>query len=277
MTVVYIIGSGNSGSTLFSFILGSHSEIVTVGEISRIDDYRAFDLKCTCGERLSRCIFWRDVLEQDDYVRMAPIMLTNSMHRLPRCPRKGFRNDPNYLSVVEANLNLYRRIVNVSGKQVIVDSSKDPARLLYLYASGSLHILPLHLVRDGRAYVDSARKRGHRSTVGSVYRWIMMNLAAERVLIQMGSLRKFMRVSYVDFVENPEATMKEICGSLGLEYESRMMEYQNNCFHNIAGTRGRSSFGPIRLQDSWRERLTSLDRLMFAFCGGHYFNRRFGV
>jgi ethanolamine ammonia-lyase large subunit len=56
-----------------------------------------------------------------------------------------------------------------------------------------------------------------------------------------------------------------------------MLKYYEQTFHNIAGTRSRFSLKPISPYESWRDRLPKSSLTMFALCGGHYFNRRFGV
>jgi hypothetical protein len=84
-----------------------------------------------------------------------------------------------------------------------------------------------------------------------------------------------LRLSYNDFVESPEAKMKEICDSLVLRYKSGMMRNNKNCYHNIAGTRGGSSLGMIRPHESWRERLSEIDRLLFVSLRGTLFQPSF--
>jgi hypothetical protein len=59
--LVYLLAASHSGSTLVGLLLGSHPEISTVGELKftslgDIDRYR-----CSCGEFLLQCPFWRKV------------------------------------------------------------------------------------------------------------------------------------------------------------------------------------------------------------------------
>jgi hypothetical protein len=58
-TVVYIAGSGRSGSTLLERMLGALPGYVNVGEL--IDTFRRvvkFDELCGCGAAFSACDFW---------------------------------------------------------------------------------------------------------------------------------------------------------------------------------------------------------------------------
>jgi len=277
MTVVYIIGAGNSGSTVFCMTLGAHSRIVSIGELTRIDNYRVFDKSCTCGVQVSRCPFWSKVITADDDAKLTSIMPTNSIHSLWKDPAECVRRDPHFLETVDRNVNLYRRISEVSGKDVIVDSSKDPLRLLYLLGSGALQVVPVHLVRDGRSFIVSSRKRGHPWALPAIFRWARMNLQAEGVLRSMGPLGQFVRISYERFSREPEGVLRELCRRLNLQYESEMLGYHTREFHNIAGDRGRFKLQVIEPREVWRKKLSSMAKLAFILCGGHYLNRRFGV
>ena len=59
--LVYICGSGHSGSTLLDMLLGGHSEIAGLGEAHRLHyhwrDAREADV-CTCGCNVRKCPFW---------------------------------------------------------------------------------------------------------------------------------------------------------------------------------------------------------------------------
>ena len=67
--------------------------------------------------------------------------------------------DPHYLSVVERNFDFYFQISKQFNKEIIVDSSQDISRFYYLYQSGQIQLIPLLIVRDGRAYIDSLYRR----------------------------------------------------------------------------------------------------------------------
>jgi len=61
-TVVYITGSGRSGSTLLERALGSAPGLVNVGEL--FDIFRrdaAQTERCGCGEPFATCPFWAEV------------------------------------------------------------------------------------------------------------------------------------------------------------------------------------------------------------------------
>jgi len=65
--LVYITGSGHSGSTLLDRLLGSHPEIAALGEIHRFSlglHRSEKPFRCDCGKTISECEFWSDVLDK---------------------------------------------------------------------------------------------------------------------------------------------------------------------------------------------------------------------
>src|SRR5215831_4456244 len=64
-TVVYIAGSGRSGSTLLERVLGEIPGFANVGELidlfRRVADHGE---RCGCGQEFARCPFWSQVGER---------------------------------------------------------------------------------------------------------------------------------------------------------------------------------------------------------------------
>ncbi len=59
---VYICSSGYSGSTLLDLILGSHSLIESLGEISHLPKNISLNSNCSCGEPILECYYWKKIL-----------------------------------------------------------------------------------------------------------------------------------------------------------------------------------------------------------------------
>ena len=59
--VIYCMGSGRSGSTLFGIIMGNHPMIINPGEINNINGLKKKKFNCSCGERVEDCEFWSEV------------------------------------------------------------------------------------------------------------------------------------------------------------------------------------------------------------------------
>ena len=64
MRLVYLLAASHSGSTLTAFLLGSHPEICTVGELKLTSLGEVGSYRCSCGEEIGRCVFWTAVRER---------------------------------------------------------------------------------------------------------------------------------------------------------------------------------------------------------------------
>jgi hypothetical protein len=71
----------------------------------------------------------------------------------------------NYLNHTE---KLYAAIAKVSGKNIIIDSSRLPGRLLALSHSNKLDIYPVFLIRDARGVINSLIKKYNRNYGGKM-------------------------------------------------------------------------------------------------------------
>ena len=275
-SLIYVLGAGSVGSTLLSMILGSHSKIVSVGELTKLDMYRALDLPCSCDEPVSKCPFWSRIDVEQGAAWPAPIRATMPLRKLIQYRTDSLRRDPYSLGVVARNLECYEQVGKLAGKNVIVDTSKDLVRLYYLYRSGRVRILPVMMVRDGRAYVESMSRRG-MSPYRATLRWTRLNLLAELMIKRMRLRPYVVKLDYAELTHSPKEAMEKILRPLYLEFEDSMLNYHDGAFHNIAAQTTRFKPSPIRPMEDWRQELPLSSRIWFTALGGHYFNRRFGV
>jgi len=274
--VLYIVGAGNSGTTLLSRVLGSHNSIRNIGELNHLSRYYSQELECACGDQLSQCLYWTKI-NKDLYDR--PISLDRSFKSklklfifFKKMCRVEREDNP-----LQGLNRLYEEIFLSGQENIIVDSSKDVIRLLYMSMYFPVDVVPVYLVRDGRAYIDSYLQRGGRSTVKGYLRWMVMNLKAFMVVNRVRSSHPSMRISYNDLVCNPEAVVKALCHKAGIEFDTTMLDYGEKVSHAIAGTRSKSLGGAIQPQEKWRSRLSKKDLFLFNLLGGRVMNRFFGA
>ena len=169
-TVVYIAGSGRSGSTLLERILGTLPGFVNVGEVNDIFRRVArYDELCGCGVAFSECAFWAGVGKRafggwsQELVAEA-MSLQRGVARqrhLPRLmvPRLGSQlvHDQGR-RYAEIHAKLYRAVLDESGASVAVDASKGAAQALAIAQGDQLDLRLLHLVRDARGVAFSWAK-----------------------------------------------------------------------------------------------------------------------
>lgn len=136
--VVYILGRGHSGSTLLDLCLGGLAEVESVGEIATLAGAFRRDDACTCGERLSRCPYWREVLTQAGRAIGEPLENLADIHPVKsgRSPlRRALdtplqKGDSDKVAAMGArNRAILEAVLRHGNAKVVLDSSKNWHRL----------------------------------------------------------------------------------------------------------------------------------------------------
>lgn len=232
--LVYIAGTGHSGSTLLDLILGTHSRIESVGEFKRIGRlYEAPQIKqtCTCGEPFATCPFWTRVRAITD----------------PRVDRSAWSGAPVKNLPADApapgDLEIFSQaILEISGKSVLCDSSKSIRWLRWLCRSGCFSIHLVHLVRDGRAVAHSNAKRG-RPYWFWIRKWDDENAKISREAEILPHIESRTLLRYEDLTAGAGQAVSPILEKLGLSWESGQMDFAHRTHHNLAGNRMRHRSG----------------------------------
>jgi len=183
--LIYILAASHSGSTLLAMLLGTHPEIITVGELKFTSLGNVERYLCSCQKEIKKCRFWSDVVQEmakrgypfdfsnlgtDFYSEMSSYVqwLFRPLHRgrvLERVRDSALALSPTWRTrfprIQELNTGLIESICNLTGKKAIVDSSKVGLRLKFLLRNPALDVKVIRLIRDGRAvamtYTDPAR------------------------------------------------------------------------------------------------------------------------
>lgn len=263
VTVLYIVGSGRSGSTLLDIVLGNHPDIQSTGELTNLTNTGWISQEslrgvakeklrsplCACGKRIDvsnvpvgveTCPFWSDVrrewiaLANQDDIESYPGLQEafEGIKRWPRLLLEKYRPSPQFQSYARLTRALFKSISVVSGKSVVVDSSKNPQRAFALTMSPGIDLRLVHLVRDARGVISSRRKTfkkdvdagiGWDHNARPVWRsglhWVHVNLRSELVRAQLGPGRSE-RLRYEDYLENTNKALTEIGGLVGLDLTS---------------------------------------------------------
>ena len=172
--VIYIAGTGRSGSTVLANILGEVEGLFAAGEVRYLWQRGLKEGRlCGCGLPVRECPVWSRVLAEagqlDDPERVdgivAMLQRTGRIRNLPAVLAGSVvsRLDPaeaHALAPARAALgDLYAAIASVTGCRVIVDSSKLPAYANVLAATPGIDLRVVHLVRDPRGAAYSAARR----------------------------------------------------------------------------------------------------------------------
>jgi hypothetical protein len=296
-TVIYIAGSGRSGSTLLERVLGDMPGAVNVGEL--IDLFRRTAPQgelCGCGETFASCPFWTCVGERAfggwAAGQLAAIhQLQNRVARQRHMPRllamplagPDFRND---VAAYGASYRaVYQAIAGQAGARYVIDASKWPSQALALSRAG-LDIRVIHLVRDVRGVAHSTSKRDvarphavqatdhmyNHVPVEAAARWV--GIQAEAELLRNCGLR-VARMRYEDFISAPQPAVTAALTALGLPPAPSDLAHVGEgrvvlaSSHGLSGNPSRFRSGEITLRqdEAWRKRMRPRDRAAVTALG----------
>jgi hypothetical protein len=176
---------------------------------------------------------------------------------------EGFAENREFVEFGRVVTELYRAILRVGGKSVVVDSSKDPAYALLLAAIPSIDLRVVHLLRDARGVAWSYTRKSIPAW-RSALRWWRVNSRATSLVTLLGPERS-LRVRYEDLLSAPNETIARISRMFDLNYSDIVSSQKNGFAHTVAGNRVRNN-GAIRLRtkDEWQETMRQTDRWMVS-------------
>jgi hypothetical protein len=292
--VLYIAGSGRSGSTLLDRLLGQVPGMVSVGELRQIWFRAAVrgDGLCGCLKPFGECPFWSKVGQVSFGGWDAPEVaeaahLRRGLDRALAVPRlltrTAWRDADRYADLLGC---LISATLSVSGAEVVVDSSKTPAHGLMLHRIDGADVRTVHLVRDSRGVVfswqrgmeerratnirrpqssqegsDDPLMRSKVGVVSASVHWFGYNALAP-VLGTAGGPR--IRLRYEDLLAEPVVGLRRILDFAGVRSSQKDLGFlrdrqaQLGVDHTVHGSnRIRFAVGeiPLRLDDEWHREM----------------------
>lgn len=277
MKVLYIAGWGRSGTTILDNILGSYRSVFSAGELfylwrRGLNQGRL----CGCGSQVGHCGLWREILEKAYAGRRLNARHTAALQRRVLRVRQTLSLTRGELSGEAAEYRdemrrIYQAIADVTGAELVVDSSKVPSAAAVLARIPEVESYLVQMVRDPRAVAHSwgrrkvltdvkvSRPMEPHGVVESGAHWLTWNLMIEQVARSgFGDRTRLLR--YEDFVDRPRATVESLLRFSGIEPvggpfrrgDDATVELAVN--HTFSGNPGRFRTGEItlRLDDAWR-------------------------
>lgn len=286
LSVVYIAGVGRSGSTVLDSVLGNHSLIQSVGELSRLPgDAWIENFYCSCGKRSQECPFWDAVhntwhASNGSVSAQELVEVQDKVEQFDGWPfmvRPRWRRTQTFKMYRDQTLLILRAIQKTSGRSVLIDSSKSIGRAFALSLIPEIDLRVIQLVRDPRGVVWSHKKKFTRDLQEGLPRdirskpawraalyWCRQNLKAERLRRSLGP-RQALLVRYEDFMLQTLPVLQRIGDFIGVDLtdvqsdinEGRKLRFD----HTIAGNRVRMKRAlELSFDQEWREKLSPVDR-----------------
>lgn len=304
--MIYILGLGHSGSTLLDLVLGSHSKLESVGEIKNLEEYIEDYKLCSCGKIISNCDYWDNVIENYDRLREQNGFTVKDPYFFRDYDRKfsisekiniftsGYDSLYSQELIKEYGLKnyyLFHSILNYSEKQFIVDSSKNPYRLVMLKLSKLFDIKVIYLFRDGRANLESKKRKAQNNNRGSArypgafkqtLRFVRKSNYIREVINTLFDDSQIYALKYKYFTQQSKKSLNSFFDFFDLSQEIDIIDGDSNNFfakqikHNIGGNRLRfQKIDEIKYINKWKENLNRREKIIFKVFGGNYINSSF--
>jgi hypothetical protein len=239
-----------------------------------------FEFEGTLVKRLLKPIYHGGVLEtvRDVGLRFAPGWRSQSLE----CARR--------------NVALIASLQEVTGASVVVDSSKNALRLKYLLRIPELDVRVIRVKRDGRAvaltyiddwnFADSAdpEMRGggtgerrlltRRSVEVAANSWKRSNESCDALIATLPR-DQWTEVCYEEICADPTAALKRLAGFLDLDPAGVTLDFRAQPQHVIGNGMRMDTTSEIRLDERWKENLTTEELSIFDRVAGDL-NRSYG-
>lgn len=255
---LYIMSRPHSGSTILDVLLGNTREVESVGQL--VSDMGKRGSLCSCGETIENCPFWsttRDRLAAAgiDWDEAAASLVEQAHVRRFLTTWWAGPDDTHQRHLAMLTEKLVAAILGTSGKNVLLDSSKEPTRGLFLlkYVRSARII---RLVRNPLSAVAShhwrLEKQGRFHFLRREYRqpelaplflalaagsWLVGNLLAE--IAVRAAPDRVVRVRYEDLRDDPGRELARLGAVLGIDVDASLAKLDRGepftVGHNIGG------------------------------------------
>lgn len=298
LKIVYITGFWRSGGTLLGRILGTSEQIIFVGNIK--DFWRKglkLNRKCSCGEKFETCDFWKNVTRE--YTKSFPTDNFEELRKEFRHIEKSYnffklRNyvfnkkvsalNPVLDKYLKHNERLFEIVSDLSRKKIIVDSSRNPGRLLALSLLNKFELYPVNFIRDPRGVINSLinkdlsnYKEIRHSTILNLLHWNIKNYFNMNIMKKLYKANSIIILYkyFTLYTINVIAVLKKSLGfTLDNEIENGKFSIYLDKGHVFSGNRKRHESGKFAIREDldWERELNWRHRLLTDIISIPFYN-----
>ncbi len=277
--IIYIAGDGRSGSTLLDSVLSNIENSISVGECHRFwIRYSEGASHCGCSNIVTECSLWSQIQSRlqtkfPDYEIAQFVQKVREIQFF-----RNFKQIPKLLQSEEWKtfgkivVYFYASIAEITGKNVIIDSSKSVPWAYLLLELGVFDIRMIHLERDVLAVANSWKKKVMlpEYTTREVWMPVKGNWVIAKTWLKIKKMANYlvvrvpyMEIKYKSFCKHPENTLEELSVFLDESIPTTNLQLQKN--HAIGGNPMRSQLGTIEIknQKTVLTHLTFFDKFYF--------------
>ena len=164
MRIIYILSSGHSGSTVLGALLGNIKKSLHLGEF--INFYKVYSGQletCSCGELPSECPFWSEIIKRFSKFLKSNNKTIEDYETIRKIVENTILKNETEIYALdlyeEYTKKLFSIIEEVSGKKILIDSSKSPGRAYALSKIFNDHITIILLKRKYSGVIESYQRK----------------------------------------------------------------------------------------------------------------------
>lgn len=281
--VVYIIADNRSGSTLLDYLLSSHPDTISVGEIHHLHGFyykngtgKSVNWKCSCGKHVQSCVFWTKILNQisfnKSFITIMNYLETGFFKKLfrvlflKRALRDKIIREKGKI-MAQNRWEIYHAVAQQTKQNIIIDSSKnaDEAYFLNKHKQGDIRFILLN--RDINQIALSKKNRAkelksfYDRKEQSLFRIILFsyNIYRQNRLI-LKTIQKSSKdnitktIEYENLTLDPQKVINEICAFLNIP--EFIVPKETNIYetapHILGGSPSRYKRRPIQPDTRWK-------------------------
>lgn len=248
--VLYVMGTGRSGTTILEVLIANSTGFASVGELKHIfRDGFLREKPCACGKAASSCDLWSRVMQstrwqREEFAHLA--RLTDGLEAHWRFPfvwsgLVGRRLLAEYRS---AAATLYRSVAATSQSPIVVDSSKYPARALLLAREFPGRVRVLCITRSAAGLLKAFEKKHTdeqkpKSPIAATFYYLYVLFCMRLVKARLGD--RCLTIRFEDLRRDADGVLRRIEQWSGYRLEgARRKLAENDWFevgHIVTGNR----------------------------------------
>lgn len=272
--LIYLMGSGRSGSTILSVILGDNEHIETLGELHHLHHILSEGKECSCGKKVAVCPFWGEQLKKGTGEKYESANLYDPKEETKAEIEKHKYILPLWLGIkfkkeeklVSATGELLHKISSSTKTKYLLDSSKYIARYLLMKRMKNTRVKSIFLVRDLRGVVLSFKKKVQtsQSPLKTIIYYLYVNMMGELVYL-FGNKQDIIKVRYEDFMNAPDKVLVRLEKFLEVDFTNELNKMQTGqdfaIPHFIGGNRlVKADKIKFKGDKDWRTKLSTMEK-----------------
>lgn len=262
--LLFIVGSGRSGTTLLRAMCDAHPDLAVTHEAHFVAALGRHHRRYERGGSFASEQFVAD-LYGDAKFRQVGVKREEIEDAFRSCPPQGFADAVRRVFAVHAR-----------GRGKSRSGDKTPGYVLRIPLLARL--LPearfVHIIRDGRdvATAFSEVRFGPSSAGQAAIYWKRRVLRGRRAGRALGPGR-YLEVRYDELVAEPETVLTQVCGFIGLAFDRAMLRYHEASDRSVADTgvaeaHQRLLLPPTAGLRNWRQEMPAEDVRLFEAVAG---------